>query len=58
LHLPIPARDFRCFLRHAVDDGHCRGAVHGRCWPGAVMRRRDTMRWYLSCVPSLAAPAS
>ena len=58
LHLPIPARDFRCFLRHAVDDGLCRGAVHGRCWPGAVMRRRDTMRWYLSCVPSLAAPAS
>jgi len=26
--LLIPARDLRSFLRYAVDDGLCRGAVH------------------------------
>jgi hypothetical protein len=43
-----------------IVDGHqCRGAVYGRRWPGAVtLVRRDTMRWYLTRVPSLAAPAS
>jgi hypothetical protein len=45
------------FLRYAVEDKRqCRGTVHRQCWPWTVMWRRDTVS--ISCVPSLAAPAS
>ena len=44
-------------VARAIAD-HVGGAVYGRRWPGSVtLERRDTMRWYLNRVHSLAAPA-
>ena len=52
--LPIPARDFRCFLRYAVDDGLCRGAVH---WT-VLARGCDAATGYHALVSVLCALTS